>query len=99
MIWLGALALSIAWLLFVWIIGLTFASLSLLGAITGFIFSPIFPLSFGFFNQRLNVIPMLLALLLSGTAFGAMSLNKIAGRLFLKRSILRFSPLLIFKVW
>ena len=80
MMWFGALALSIAWLIFVWMIGLTFVSLSLLGAVTGFILSPIFPLSFGFFNQQLKVIPMLLALLLSGTAFGAMSLNKIAGR-------------------
>ncbi|UJR06716.1 hypothetical protein I4U23_011003 [Adineta vaga] len=85
-IWFGALCLSIAWLIFVWVIGLTFASLLVLGAITGLIFSPMFPLSFAFFNQRLNVIPMLLALLLSGTASGAMTLNKIAG------SVMDYNP-------
>ena len=82
-IWSGALCLSIVWLIFVWVIGLTFVSLLVLGSITGLIFSPVFPLSYGFFNQKLNVIPMLLALLLAGTAFGAMTLNKIAGK-FLK---------------
>lgn len=78
-IWLGASCLSIAWLIFVWVIGLTLASLLVLGAITGLIFSPMHPLSFGFFNQRLNVIPMLLALVLAGGASGAMTSNKIAG--------------------
>jgi hypothetical protein len=79
-IWFGTLCLAIAWLIFVWIIGLTGTSLFILGAITGLVFSPIFPLSFGFFNQRLNVIPMLLGLLLCGTAFGAIIFNKIAGK-------------------
>ncbi|CAF1109652.1 unnamed protein product [Rotaria sordida] len=78
-IWFGALCLAIAWLIYVWIIDLTSTSLFILGAVTGLIFSPIFPLSFGFFNQRLNVIPMLLGLLLGGTALGAITFNKIAG--------------------
>ncbi|UJR17183.1 hypothetical protein I4U23_004079 [Adineta vaga] len=78
-IWFGALCLAIVWLLYVWIIGLTSTSLFILGAITGLIFAPIFPLSFAYFNQRLNVVPMLLGLLLSGTALGAMISNKIAG--------------------
>jgi hypothetical protein len=79
-IWFGALCLATTWLIYVWVIGLTGTSLFILGAITGLIFSPIFPLSFGFFNQRLNVIPMLLGLLLGGTALGAITLNKIAGK-------------------
>ncbi|CAF1144679.1 unnamed protein product [Adineta steineri] len=78
-IWFGALCLAAAWLIYVWVIGLTSTSLFILGAVTGLIFAPIFPLSFGYFNQRLNVIPMLLGLLLCGTALGAMTLNKIAG--------------------
>lgn len=41
-----------------------------------------FPLSYGYFNQRLNLIPLLLALLLSGTSLGAMTLNKLAGENF-----------------
>ncbi|CAF1183850.1 unnamed protein product [Adineta ricciae] len=78
-IWAGAICLAAAWLTYVWIVGLSSMSLFILGAITGLIFSPIFPLSFGYFNQRLNVIPMLLGLLLCGTALGAMTSNKIAG--------------------
>ncbi|CAF1445585.1 unnamed protein product, partial [Rotaria sordida] len=78
-IWFGAFCLAIAWLNYVWIIDLTSPSLYILGAVTDLIFSPIFPLSFGFFNQRLNVIPMLLDLLLCGTALGAITFNKIAG--------------------
>ncbi|CAF3873017.1 unnamed protein product, partial [Rotaria sordida] len=78
-IWFGAFCLAIAWLNYVWIIDLTSTSLFILGAVTDLIFSPIFPLSFGFFNQRLNVIPMLLDLLLCGTALGAIKFNKIAG--------------------
>ena len=80
MIWFGASCLATVWLSYVWIIGLTRTSLFILGAITGLIFAPMFPLSFAFFNQRLNVIPMLLGLLLTGTAIGAMTLNKIAGK-------------------
>jgi hypothetical protein len=79
-VWFGALCLATAWLIYVWVIGLTGTSLFILGAGTGLVFAPIFPLSFGFFNQRLNVIPMLLGLLLCGTALGAMTLNKIAGK-------------------
>ncbi|CAF3238275.1 unnamed protein product [Rotaria sp. Silwood2] len=78
-IWSGALCLAIAWLIYVWIIGLTSTSLFILGAVTGLIFAPIFPLSFAFFNQRLNVIPMLLGLLLCGAALGGIIFNKIAG--------------------
>src|SRR5438105_4723015 len=65
-IWFGGLCLSIAWLIFVWIIGLTGTSLFILGSITGLVIAPLFSLSFGLFNQRLNVIPMLIALLLCG---------------------------------
>jgi hypothetical protein len=79
-VWFGASCLATVWLIYVWVIGLTSTSLFILGATTGLVFAPIFPLSFGFFNQRLNVIPMLLGLLLCGTALGAMTLNKIAGK-------------------
>ncbi|CAF5196870.1 unnamed protein product, partial [Rotaria magnacalcarata] len=78
-IWFGGFCLAISWLIFVWFIGLTSTSLFILGAATGLVFSPIFPLSFGLFNQRLNVVPMLLASLLCGSAVGAMTLQKIAG--------------------
>ncbi|CAF1077410.1 unnamed protein product [Adineta steineri] len=78
-IWFGALCLAAAWLVSVWVVGLTSTSLFILGVVTGFIFFPIFPLSFGYFNQRLNVTPMLLGLLLCGTALGAMTFSKIAG--------------------
>jgi hypothetical protein len=80
-VWVGGLCLAITWLIFVWMIGLTGTSLFILGAGTGLVFAPIFPLSFGLFNQRLNVVPMLLALLLCGSAFGAIAFQKIAGKL------------------
>jgi hypothetical protein len=80
--WLGGLCLAIAWLIFVWVIGLTSTSLFILGSATGLVFSPIFPLSFGLFNQRLNVTPLLLALLFCGSALGAIIFQKIAGKSF-----------------
>jgi hypothetical protein len=80
-VWCGGLCLAIAWFIFVWAIGLTGTSLFILGAATGLVFAPIFPLSFGLFNQRLNVIPMLIALLLCGSALGAITFQKIAGKL------------------
>jgi hypothetical protein len=96
-VWFGGLCLVIAWSVFVWGIGLTGTSLFILGAATGLVFAPIFPLSFGMFNQRLNVIPMLIALLLCGSALGAIIFQKIAGKrifdIFKKRfffSFLRF---------
>jgi len=80
-VWVGGLCLAIAWFIFVWAIGLTGTSLFILGAATGLVFAPIFPLSFGLFNQRLNVVPMLIALLLCGSAIGAIIFQKIAGNL------------------
>ncbi|CAF1925144.1 unnamed protein product [Rotaria magnacalcarata] len=93
-IWFGGFCLAISWLIFVWFIGLTSTSLFILGAATGLVFSPIFPLSFGLFNQRLNVVPMLLASLLCGSAVGAMTLQKIAGFV-LDRNPKHFPTLLI----
>ncbi|CAF3548032.1 unnamed protein product [Adineta steineri] len=78
-VWFGGLCLTIAWFIFVWFIGLTGTSLFILGAATGLVFAPLFPLTFGLINQRLNVVPVLLALLLSGSALGAIALQKIAG--------------------
>lgn len=78
-IWLAGFFLALFWFIFVWFIGLTSTSLFILGSVTGLVFSPIFPLSFALFNQRLNVIPMLIALLLCGSAIGAMTLQKLAG--------------------
>jgi dolichol kinase len=74
----------VAWLIFVWVIGLSGTSLFILGAATGLVFAPIFPLSFGFFNQKLNVVPMLIALLLCGSALGALLFQKVAGKRLLK---------------
>ncbi len=79
-VWCGGLVLAVAWLIFVWVIGLSGTSLFILGAATGLVFAPIFPLSFGFFNQKLNVVPMLIALLLCGSALGALIFQKIAGK-------------------
>ncbi|CAF4000005.1 unnamed protein product, partial [Rotaria sp. Silwood1] len=75
----GGLCVAIAWLIFVWAIGLTGTSLFILGAATGLVLAPLFPLSFGLFNQKLNVMPMLIALLLCGSAIGGIALQKIAG--------------------
>ncbi|CAF1334932.1 unnamed protein product [Rotaria sordida] len=78
-LWICGLILAITWFIYVWIIGLTSTNLLVLGAFTGFVFSPTFPLSFAFINQRLNVNPLLVGLLLCGAAFGAMTFQKIAG--------------------
>lgn len=71
--------LAACWYIFVWVVDLTSTSLFVLGAFTGLVFSPTFPLSFAFLNQRLNPNPLLLALLLSGSACGGMVFQKIAG--------------------
>jgi len=79
--WLGGLLLAVAWMIYVWILGLTSESLFILGSLTGLIISPIFPLSFGWISQKLNVVPTLLGLLLCGATFGSLVLQKIAGKL------------------
>jgi len=86
--------LAACWYIFVWIVGLTSTSLFVLGAFTGLVFSPTFPLSFAFLNQRLNANPLLLALLLSGSACGGMIFQKIAGFV-LKENEKHFPTLLI----
>ncbi len=68
------------WLVLVWIVGLTGTSLLILGAISGLIFAPIIPLTFAYFNQRLNVVPILLALVLCGQALGIITFQKVAGK-------------------
>lgn len=81
-VWSGGILLAFLWFSFVWFIGLTSQTLFILGAFTGLIFSPLFPLSFGLINQRLTVIPLLLSLLLSGSALGSIVFQKLAGRSF-----------------
>ncbi len=78
-LWAGGLILSVIWIVYVWTVGLSVTSLFVLGACTGFVFSPIFPLSFGFINQRLKMNPLLVGVFLCGAAFGAISFQKIAG--------------------
>lgn len=56
-------------------------NLFILGGLTGLVFSPTFPLSFGFINPRLNVNPFLVALFLSGSACGGMVFQKIGGKI------------------
>jgi hypothetical protein len=80
-VWFAALCLAIAWLIFVWIVGLTGTSLFILGAVSGFVFAPIVPLTYAFFNQRLTVVPLLLALVLCGGAFGIIIFQKVAGKI------------------
>lgn len=70
----------IAWLVFVWVIGLTATSLFILGGTTGFAFGPIIPSTLAFFNQRLNVGPFLLSVVLCGTALGVMIFPKLGGK-------------------
>jgi hypothetical protein len=81
-LWICGFILAITWFIFVWIIELTSLNLFILGGFTGFVFSPTFPLSFSFINQRLNVNPLLVALLLSGSAFGGMIFQKLGGKIF-----------------
>ena len=79
-IWFETICLVIAWLVFVWVIGLTATSLFILGGITGLVFGPIIPSTLAFFNQRLNVGPFLLALVLCGTALGLIIFPKLGGK-------------------
>ncbi len=81
MTWCGGLVLAIIWMIYVWIIGLTATSLFVLGSLTGLIIAPLFPLSFAWITQKLNVIPALLAALLCGCGLGSLILQKIGGRL------------------
>lgn len=81
-IWFVGLLLAIAWMIYVWILGLTATNLFVLGSLTGLIISPMYPLSVGWFNQKLNVVPPLLAALFCGSALGSLILQKVAGRLF-----------------
>ncbi|UJR34355.1 hypothetical protein I4U23_021759 [Adineta vaga] len=78
-LWVCGIILAITWFIFVWVIKLTSLNLLILGAFTGLVFSPTFPLSFAFINQRLNVNPLLVGLLLSGASLGAMTFQKLAG--------------------
>ncbi|CAF0767607.1 unnamed protein product [Adineta steineri] len=78
-LWVFGLSVAVGWYIFVWQITLTSTSLLILGAFTGLIFSPTFPLSFGFLNQRLNTNPLLIGLLLCGSASGGMFFQKIGG--------------------
>lgn len=69
------------WMIYVWVLGLTMASLFVLGSLTGFIIGPLFPLSFAWFHQKLNVIPALLAAFFCACGMGATVLQKIGGKL------------------
>jgi ABC-type uncharacterized transport system permease subunit len=82
-LWICGFILALCWYLFVWVIGLTSTNLLILGAFTGLVFSPTFPLTFGFINQRLNANPVLVGLLLCGSGLGAMIFQKIGGKFFL----------------
>ncbi|CAF0728307.1 unnamed protein product [Adineta steineri] len=78
-LWCGGLLLAIMWITYVWILGLTTTSLFVLGSFTGLIIGPLLPLSFAWVNQKLNVIPSLLAALLFGSGVGSLTLQKIGG--------------------
>ncbi len=75
----------IVWLVLIWAVGLTGTSLLILGAISGLIFAPIIPLTFAYFDQRLNVVPILLTLVLCGQALGIIIFQKVAGKFIFER--------------
>ncbi|CAF1426946.1 unnamed protein product [Adineta steineri] len=77
--WCGCLILAIIWNIYVWVFGLTITGLFILGGLTGLIIAPLFPLSFAWFTQNLNVITPLLAALLCACGLGSLVLQKIAG--------------------
>ncbi len=77
----GCLLLAIAWMVYVWILGLTVTNLFVLGSLTGFIISPLYPGSFAWINQKLNTIPLLLAALYCGIDLGSLVLQKIGGKI------------------
>lgn len=85
--------MAITWFINIWIFTVTPTILFILGAFTGLVFSPTFPLSFGFINQRLNVNPLLLGCLLCGSAIGAMFFQKIAGKLSLLKNFYLYEKL------
>ncbi|CAF0918842.1 unnamed protein product [Adineta steineri] len=76
--WCGCLILAIIWNIYVWVFGLTITGLFILGGLTGLIIAPLFPLSFAWFTQNLNVITPLLAALLCACGLGSLVLQKIA---------------------
>jgi hypothetical protein len=78
--WCGGLTLAIVWVICVWIVGLTETRLFVLGSFTGLIIAPLFPLSFAWIKQKLNVVQPLLAAILCGCGLGALILQKIAGK-------------------
>ncbi len=82
--WCGGLGLAVMWIIYVWVLGLTATNLFVLGALTGFIIGPFYPLSFAWINQKLNVVPLLLAALCCGGGLGASALQKIGGKLYIK---------------
>ncbi|CAF1045897.1 unnamed protein product [Adineta ricciae] len=79
-LWVLGLILAIGWYLFVWIISLTSTSLLVLGISTGLVFSPTFPLSFGFIKQRLNVNPLFIGVVLCSASLGATFYQKLGGK-------------------
>ncbi len=79
--WFGGLLLAVMWIVYVWILGLTSTNLFVLGSLTGFIISPLYPASFAWINEKLNTIPLLLAALFCGVDLGSLVLQKIGGEL------------------
>ncbi|CAF1271268.1 unnamed protein product [Adineta ricciae] len=77
--WCGGLILAVVWNVYVWVFGLTMEGLFILGSLTGLIIAPLFPLSFAWFTQNLNLIPPLLGALLCACGLGSLTLQKIAG--------------------
>jgi len=78
------------WIIYVWILGLSATNLFVLGSVTGFILGPLFGLSFAWINQKLNVIPPLLAAILCGCGLGSLILHKIAGRVQIEYLMISF---------
>jgi hypothetical protein len=79
-LWCAGLIVVAMWIIYVWILVLNSTSLFVLGSLTGLFMGPLCALSFAWINQKLDVVPILLAAILCGSALGASILQKLAGR-------------------
>lgn len=79
-LWFSGLVLSIAWTIYVWVIGLSIYSLFVLGSLTGLAFSPILPLALSFIQRKMNVNERSISIFLCIGSLGGILYTKLAGK-------------------